>query len=227
MAVDRERLVESVVGGGDRPAYGLVPPGVLDYQAQSFTWRALPYEERVARAQALLREAGYGPDNPLELTVHYNTDDNLRRVAIAVTSMWREQLGVESALHNEEFRVMLSRRQDPDQWQVLRLSWRGDYNDASNFLEILTPTGAVPDTGWDDAEYIRLLRAAAIEQDPAARRALLEAAERRMLEFAPILPLYHPTGKRLAKPWVQGFEPNILNRAYTRNLAIDVAQRGF
>lgn len=227
MTVDRERLVESVVGAGDRPAYGLVPPGVLNYEAQSFAWRALPYAERVARAQALLREAGYGPENPLELTVHYNTDDNLRRVAIAVTSMWREHLGVEAALHNEEFRVMLSRRQDPDQWRVLRLSWRGDYNDASNFLEILTPTGAVPDTGWDDAEYVRLLQAAATEQDPAARRAQLEAAERRMLEFAPILPLYHPTAKRLVKPWVEGVEPNILNRAYTRNLAIDVAQRGF
>ena len=227
MTVDRERLVESVVGAGDHPAYGLVPPGMLNYEAQSFAWRELPYAERVSRAQALLREAGYGPDNPLRLTVHYNTDENLRRVAIAVTSMWREHLGVEAALHNEEFRVMLSRRQHPDQWQVLRLSWRGDYNDASNFLETLTPTGAVPDTGWVDEEYIRLLRAAASEQDPAARRELLEAAERRMLEFVPILPLYHPAGKRLAKPWVQGYEPNIFSRAYTRNLAIDVAQRGF
>ena len=58
-------------------------------------------------------------------------------------------------------------------------------------------------------------------------RALLEAAERRMLEFVPILPLYHPVGRHLVKPWVEGYQPNILNRAYTRNLAIDVEQRGF
>ena len=227
MAVDRERVAASVVGYGDLPAYGLVPPGVLDYTAQSFAWRALPMAERIAAARALLQEAGYGPDNPLQLTVHYNTDENLRRIAVAVTSMWREHLGVESTLHNEEFRVMLSRRKDPDQWQVLRLSWRGDYNDASNFLEILTTTGAVSDTGYDDPEYERLLQQAALEQDPAARRGLLEAAERRMLEFVPILPLYHPVSRHLVKPWVRGYESNVLNRTYTRNIAIDVAQRGY
>jgi oligopeptide transport system substrate-binding protein len=159
--------------------------------------------------------------------VHYNTDENLRRITLAVTSMWREHLGVESTLHNEEFRVMLSRRKDPDQWQVLRLSWRGDYNDASNFLEILKTTGAVSDTGYDDSEYERLLQQAAREQDPAARRALLEAAERRMLEFVPILPLYHPVSRHLVKPWVRGYESNVLDRTYTRNISIDVAQRGY
>ena len=227
MAVHRERLVEVVIGTGDQPAYGLVPPGVLNYTAQSFAWRELPFAERVARARELLREAGYGPDNPLELTVHYNTDENIRRVAVAVTSMWREHLGVEATLHNEEFRVMLARRQDPEAWRVLRLSWRGDYNDASNFLEILAPTGAVPDTGWVDEDYLRLLEQAGTEQDPAARRTLLEAAERRMLEFVPVLPLYHPVSRHLVKPWVRGYQSNVLSRAYSRNLSIDVDQRGF
>ncbi len=227
MAVDREQLVDAVLGSGDAPAFGLVPPGVLNYTAQSFAWLELPMPERIGRARALLAEAGYGADNPLQLTVHYNTDENLRRVAVAVTSMWREHLGVESMLYNEEFRVMLSRRKDPDQWRVLRLSWRGDYNDASNFLEILKTTGAVSDTGYDDPVYEGLLRDAAVEQDPAARRALLEAAERRMLESVPILPLYHPVSRQMVKPWVRGYAPNILNRTYTRNISIDVAQRGY
>ena len=227
MAVDREQLVDAVLGSGDAPAYGLVPPGVLNYTAQSFTWRELPMPQRIERARALLAEAGYDADNPLQLTVHYNTDENLRRVAVAVTSMWREHLGVESTLYNEEFRVMLSRRKDPDQWRVLRLSWRGDYNDASNFLEIVKTTGAVSDTGYDDAVYEGLLREAAVEQDPAGRRALLEAAERRMLESVPILPLYHPVSRQMVKPWVRGYAPNILNRTYTRNISIDVAQRGY
>jgi oligopeptide transport system substrate-binding protein len=227
MAVDREQLVEAVLSSGDAPAYGLVPPGVLNHTSQSFAWRDLDMGQRIERARALLAEAGYGADNPLQLTVHYNTDENLRRVAVAVTSMWRQHLGVESTLYNEEFRVMLSRRKDPDQWRVLRLSWRGDYNDASNFLEILKTTGAVSDTGYDDPVYEGLLRDAAVEQDPAARRALLEAAERRMLESVPILPLYHPVTRQMVKPWVRGYAPNILNRTYTRNISIDVAQRGY
>ncbi|MFU8820749.1 MAG: peptide ABC transporter substrate-binding protein [Gammaproteobacteria bacterium] len=227
MSIDRERLTGSVTGLGDHPAYGLVPPGVANYEAQTFPWRDEPMANRIEAARALLAEAGYGPERPLRVEVHYNTNENLRRVAVAVAAMWRENLGVEATLHNEEFRVLLARRKDPGQWQILRLSWTGDYNDASNFLEILATDGAVNDTGYDDPEYERLLAAAAIEPDPARRRALLEAAERRMLEHYPVLPLYHAVGKRLVKPWVRGFRTNVLNRTYSRHLSIDVPQRGF
>lgn len=226
MALDREKITTLVTGLGDHPAYGLVPPGVANYGAQAFAWRDWPMEERVTQARARLAEAGYGPDRPLQVEVHYNTDENLRRVAAAVAAMWSEHLDVETTLHNEEFRVMLSRRKQPDAWQILRLAWRGDYNDASNFLEMLSISGAVNDTGFNDPDYERLLAAAAAALDPAQRRALLEEAERRMLAQHPILPIYHPVGKMLVKPWVTGFAPNVLGRYYSRHLSIDVAQRG-
>jgi oligopeptide transport system substrate-binding protein len=227
MTVDRQRIVDTVTGLGDHAAYGLVPPGTANYTAQRFEWHDRPMAERAQAARELLAEAGYGPENPLKVEVHYNTDENLRRIAVAVASMWREHLGVETTLHNEEFRVLLSRRKDPDQWRILRLSWRGDYNDASNFLEIVARNGAVNDTGYDDPEFERLLAAAAAELDPAQRRAMLEAAERRMLEHHPVLPLYHPVNKVLVKPWVRGFNGNVLGRIYTRHLSVDVEQRGY
>lgn len=183
--------------------------------------------ERIESARTLLADAGYGPGRPLRVEVHYNTDENLRRIAVAIASMWREYLGVETSLLNEEFRVLLSRRKDPDRWQILRLSWTGDYNDAANFLEILATRGAVNDTGYRDPEYERLLADAAVERDPARRKSLLESAERRMLEHYPLLPLYHTASKHLVKPWVSGFRSNVLNRTYTRHLSIDVEQRGF
>jgi oligopeptide transport system substrate-binding protein len=227
MTLDRELITSSVTGLGDHPAYGLVPPGVANYTAQTFDWRDQSMAERVETARALLAEAGYGPGRPLQVEVHYNTNENLRRVAVAVASMWREHLGVETTLFNEEFRVLLARRKDPDQWQILRLAWIGDYSDASNFLEILTTTGAVNDTGYNDPEYERLLAEASVERDPARRRALLESAERRMLEHYPVLPVFHAVSKTLVKPWVGGFQSNVLSRTYTRHLSIDVEQRGF
>jgi oligopeptide transport system substrate-binding protein len=226
MAVDRQRIVDTVTGFGDHAAHGLVPPGVANYTAQAFSWHAEPMAARIESARTLLAEAGYGSGRPLRVQVHYNTDENLRRIAVAVASMWREHLGVETTLVNEEFRVLLSRRKNPDQWQILRLSWRGDYNDASNFLEILSRTGAVNDTGYDDPVYERLLAEAAVEPDASRRRGLLEEAERRMLAHYPLLPLYHTVSKHLVKPWVTGYQPNVLNRAYTRHLSIDVGQRG-
>jgi oligopeptide transport system substrate-binding protein len=227
MAVDRERLTRLVTGLGEHPAYGLVPPGVANYEAQSFEWRDESAEVRLEEAKALLAEAGYGPERPLRVEVHYNTDENLRRIAVAVASMWREGLGVETSLVNEEFRVMLARRKDPQRWQILRLAWTGDYNDASNFLEILRRDGAVNDTGYADPEFERLLAEAATELDPAQRRRLLESAERRMLEHYPVLPLYHTVSKHLVKPWVRDFQSNVLNRSYSRHLAVDVEQRGY
>lgn len=227
MSVDRARLTQAVTGLGEHPAYGLVPPGVAGYQAQYFTWREQPMEARLETARALLAEAGYGPGQPLKVEVRYNTDENLRRIALAVASMWRAGLGVETSLVNEEFRVLLARRKDPEQWQILRLAWTGDYNDAANFLEILSTRGAVSDTGYDDPEYEALLAAAAAELEPARRRALLEAAERRMLEHHPVLPLYHSVSKHLVKPWVSGYRPNVLNRTYSRHLSVDVSLRGF
>ena len=227
MAVDRERLTELVTGLGEAPAYGLVPPGVANYRPQSFSWRDMPAEERVAEALTLLATAGYGPERPLAIEVRYNTDENLRRVATAVASMWRESLGVEATLLNEELRVMLARRQQPTQWQVMRLSWVGDYNDASNFLEILATDGAVSDTGFADPEFERLLDEAAGEIDPARRAALLEAAERIVLAQYPVLPLYFTVSKHLVKPWVRGFSGNVLNHVDTRYLSVDTAARGF
>jgi oligopeptide transport system substrate-binding protein len=227
MAVDRERLTRLVTGLGEYPAYGLVPPGVANYEAQSFEWRDESAAVRLEVARALLAEAGFSTERPLRVEVHYNTDENLRRIAVAVAAMWREALGVETSLVNEEFRVMLARRKDPQRWQILRLAWTGDFNDASNFLEILARDGAVNDTGYADPQFERLLAEAATELDPAQRRRLLESAERRMLEHYPVLPLYHTVSKHLVKPWVRNFQPNVLNRSYSRHLAVDVEQRGF
>ena len=227
MAVDRQRLVEDVTGVGQVPAYGFVPPGVANYTAQAYEWEDWPAERRTAEARALLAEAGFGPDRPLAFEVRYNTDENLKRVATAIAAMWKEALGVEATLVNEELKVMLATRRDPSRWEVMRLGWVGDYNDASNFLEILPPGGAVEDTGFADPEYVELLARAAVENDPAARRGYLEAAERIVLSQYPVLPLYYTVSIHLVKPWVRGFRTSVLNNTYSRHLAIDTGLRGF
>jgi oligopeptide transport system substrate-binding protein len=227
MSVDRERLVESVTGLGEVPAYGFVPPGVANYTAQAFAWRQWPAARRLETARALLAEAGYGPDRPLKFEVRYNTDENLRRVATAVASMWREALGVEVTLVNEELKVMLAKRRDPTLWEVMRLAWAGDYNDASNFLEILPPGGAVDDTGFADPRYVEFLARASTENDPASRRDFLEQAELVVLEQYPVMPLYYTVSKHLVKPWVRGFETSVLNHTYSKHLSIDTGMRGF
>ena len=44
----------------------------------------------------------------LQIELRYNTSDTQQRIALAVQSMWREVLGVEATLVNEEFQVLLA-----------------------------------------------------------------------------------------------------------------------
>jgi len=50
------------------------------------------------------------------------------------------------------------------------------------------------------------------ELDVAKRAALLEEAERVLLADMPVIPLYHYVSQHLVKPWVVGYEANIMDR---------------
>jgi len=95
MAINREIIGTQILGTGQLPAYSWVPPGMANYgDPAEVEWKDLPYAEKVAQAKELLNGAGFNSDNPLTLQLRYNTNDNHKRIAIAIASMWKP-LGVE------------------------------------------------------------------------------------------------------------------------------------
>ena len=219
MAIDRKRLVASF-GFGQPPAYGLVPPGIWNYHQQSVPWKDLSDAARTAEAKRLYSEAGYSSGSALRLRVLYNSNVVIKRTAIMIASMWKETLGVEAELIEQEFRAFLVTRHDKTKWDVARLSWVGDFNDASNFLDALRSNSSNNDEGYANASYDALLDEAARNADPDKRRNLLEAAEMMALNEYPILPLYHYVSKRLVKPYVMGVKPTPLDRVPSKELTI-------
>jgi oligopeptide transport system substrate-binding protein len=211
LAVDRDLIAGRIVGAGEQPACGLVPPGLADYRPPSTPDCEARRRERVEQAQALLEAAGYGRDRPLKLEIRYNTGELHDRIAVAVSSLWQEALGVETELVREEFRVLLGKVRAGEETQVYRGSWIADFAEPDSFLGILTSDSPVNGTGWTDPEYDRLLQAAAAEPDRAKRMRLLAQAEALALEAAPLMPLYFYVSKKLVKPWVRGIEDNPLN----------------
>ena len=226
MAVDRAVLVESVTGRGEAPAYSWVPPGVANYEPPQMSYAGLTQDERNALARRLLREAGYGPDNPLQIELRYNTSDTQRRIALAVQSMWREVLGVETTLINEEFQVLLANMREREVTQVFRSSWIGDYNDAHTFLSVMEGGSPSNMPGYANEEYDSLMRRAAAQVDPKARRLFLEEAERVLLAEHPVIPLYFYVSKHLVSPEVVGWEDNVLDYHYSRHLSLAPADAG-
>ena len=220
MAVDRDVLVAKITGRGEAPAYSWVPPGVDNYEPRRFSYAEQSQDERNAHARRLLHEAGYGPDNQLQIELRYNTSDTQQRIALAVQSMWREALGVEATLVNEEFQVLLANMREREVTQVFRSSWIGDYNDAHTFLSIMEGGNPSNMPGYQNDEYDSLMQRAAEQVDPDRRRLYLEEAERVMLADHPVIPLYFYVSKHLVDPDIIGWGDNVLDYHYSQHLKL-------
>ena len=220
MAIDRERLTQTVTGRGELPAYGWVPTGVDNYRPQEPEWAKWKTEQRVAAARKLYAQAGYSASKPLRTEIRYNADESHTRVAVAVAAMWKEYLGVETELVGEEFKVLLQNIDRGDVTQVFRSSWIGDYNDAYTFAQYLKSDFGINLPRYSNPRYDALLVQAAAEVDVAERASLLEEAERIMLADQPLIPLYFYVSKHLVKPWVRGWRTNVMNVTYSKDLAI-------
>lgn len=218
-AIDREQLVD-LVGRGETPAYSIVPPGVGDHVGAAYEWRALSAAEREQRARTLYSEAGYDSDNPLSIKLTYDTGSVHEFVALTVSSMWKEVLGVDVELEKKEWQLFLATRDDRPSWQIMRFSWFGDYNDAMTFTEIFRSGSSQNLSRYESAEFDDLLDRARSEIDANARQEIMTTAESVLLEDYPIIPLYFYVSKHLVKPHIAGFEDSILDRHPSRYLSL-------
>ncbi len=218
MAVDRERLTRQVLGDGERPAYGWVPPGVAGYVPQQFSWAGLDAVERVARAKTLYAEAGYSAAHPLRVELRTSKSPLHDRIALAVTAMWKEELGVEVSLRSEDFRV-LKAAIDAREAPLFRGSWIGDYNDAYSFLQVLKGGFGINLPRYASDPYDVALATAAVSAGD--RRAIyLATAERQLLQDVPLIPLYFYVSKHLVAPRVSGWYDNVMNVTYSKDLSL-------
>jgi oligopeptide transport system substrate-binding protein len=216
LAVDREAITASVTRAGQVAAYSLVPAGVWNYEPRDYEWRLESVSERHARARKLYAEAGYSAQRPLRLRLLYNENELVQRVSIAVAAMWKEVLGFETELVQMEFKAYLAARADPAQWDVVRVGWTADYNDASTFLDTMTVDSPQNFGRWTSPEYARLLAEAAAEPDPSRRRDVLQRAESLMLGDYPLLPVYFYVTRRLVQPRIVAPAINPMNRTYSK-----------
>ena len=221
MAIDRRAILTAILPFGQKPAFGFVPNGTWNYQPQSWDWTDTPDATRIAEAQRLYAKAGYSRQAPLHLKLLFNSSPSIKQIAIATAAMWKETLGIETELIDEEYRVFLDSRKNLSRWDVVRLAWVADYNDAGSFLDTLRSGSANDDSGYDNPQFNALIDKAERTADIQTRREILESAERTMLADYPVIPIYFYSSKRLFKPYIQGELPNPLNRLYSKHLKIE------
>lgn len=226
LAIDRRALTSKITRGGEIPLEscvppamfaidGYVPPSFRHVDAATTSANAIAIAESftrdVARARALLAEAGYGPEGRTLRTIeiHYNTQSTNKDVAEVVAHDWHVHLGVDVKLVNQEKKVALDTQRRLD-YDVSRSTWIADYPDPASFLEVFSSASENNRTGWRDAHYDAVLQAALEAREPERSRLYAEA-EALLLDALPIIPLYAFTTTSLVDPRLGGFHPNSLD----------------
>ncbi|PIF21934.1 peptide ABC transporter substrate-binding protein [Candidatus Pantoea floridensis] len=220
-SIDRRIIAEKVLGTGEKPAWHFTPDVTAGFTPQQSYLQQHSQQELNAQAKALLTAAGYGPGKPLHLTLLYNTSESHQKIAIAVASMWKKNLGVDVTLQNQEWKTYIDSR-NSGSFDVIRASWVGDYNEPSTFLSLLTSTHSGNIARFHSGDYDAVLTKASRETSVAARNADYNKAEQIIADQAPIAPIYQYTNGRLIKPWVKGYPiTNPEDVAYSRELWIE------
>ncbi|MEM8561073.1 MAG: peptide ABC transporter substrate-binding protein [Pseudomonadota bacterium] len=206
LAVDRQQLSETVLKGTVVPAYSITPPDTLGY----YPPRLFSFD--LEKARDLLAQAGYPEGEGLPvLQLTYNTQEDHRKLAVALQQMWKDNLNIDVELINQEWKVYLDTVTNM-QFQIARRGWIGDYIDPNNFLDLFLSGGGNNNTGFADPVYDEIiLQLAPQAQTKEERYALFEQAETRLMEQMPIIPIYTYTSKHLVHPSVNGLPSNVMD----------------
>lgn len=206
MAIDRKELTVEILRAGQQPAFSFVPPGTAGYQSTA------QIEYNPEKARELLAEAGYpnGEGFP-DLEILYNTMEAHKTIAEVIQNMWKEELGIDIGITNEEWKVYLDTREQLNH-EIARAGWNGDYIDPVNFLDLFYKDGGNNHTGWWSTQYEDLINKGSASRDPAERLALYQEAEAILLDELPIIPLYFYVRYYLIDPRVKGWYPTLLDR---------------
>ncbi|WP_419209504.1 ABC transporter substrate-binding protein [Photobacterium leiognathi subsp. mandapamensis] len=203
-AIDRDVLAKFIVGKGETPAYNFTPLATNGLDVEMPEYSKLDQKQRLAKARELLKAAGYDQNNPLKFNLLYNTSENHKKIAVAISSMWKKGLGVTAVLENQEWKSYLDAKRQGN-FDISRAGWCGDYNEASTFLAIMRSDHSQNYPKYSSAAYDKAIDDAVLAKTDAERAADYKDAEAKLAEDMPIMPIYHYVNARLVNPQLGGY----------------------
>ncbi len=222
-AIDRNLITEKVLGSGQIPAYTFVPDGTDGYVAPIPEYKTWSQKQRDEAAVKLMTEAGITPQKPLAFELLYNTSENHKKIALAISSMWKKVFkgAVKVTLKNQEWKTYIEEKK-AGHYEVARAGWIGDYNEPSTMLDLLTKGHSSNNSFYDNPQYDALMNKARTTLDDARRNALYAEADMIMAKDMPIIPIYHYVTNRLVKPYVKGYPTaNPLDKLKTQFMSVE------
>ena len=194
LAIDKKIIIDKILMGGQRPATGficdLVPgtTGEKDFRTEG--GKFLPERADIKEAKRLLAEAGY-PDGKgfPKVSYKYNSNPGNKSLAEALQGMWKQVLGVEVELLNEEWKVFIETRMKKDYF-IARDAWIMDFFDAGSLLETMITNSPQNNTGYSNKDFDKAMKNAATEMDHVKRINYMHEAEQILMNDLPVAPIY-------------------------------------
>lgn len=209
LAINRKDITTKVTLGGERPAVGVVPYGVIldgeDFRENGGTYDIDPNNARVEEAKKLLAEAGY-PDGEGLPPIKFNiiSDSGTQRLAIAIIEMWKRNLGISDIeLVAQEGRVHYSQMLAGN-YQVGTGGWVGDFPHPMAFLEMWLTESGDNETQFGSEVYDELVKKARSTNDVSESLENMHAAEDEWMSHYVVCPLYYSGQPFLMKKNIKG-----------------------
>ncbi|HVG32053.1 MAG TPA: peptide ABC transporter substrate-binding protein [Pyrinomonadaceae bacterium] len=237
ISIDRDRISEDKMEGATEPAKKFLPVQ-LPSSGQNGTEQAAPLEHNVERARSLLAQAGFpGGQNFPRVRLLVNRNDQQRAVAQSVAAMWKNALGIETeivmkswedyeaAVRAGDYDVV--RRgvvmQTMDEVTNMRLIFDTEASPAAAAepASNTQPTETTTDAGKTDSAVTKQHADAPPLSEERLAVAPRVTSEAQALRELPAIPIYFASSYSLVKPYVVGFDTNLLDAPSLKHVRID------
>ncbi|MCT7982312.1 ABC transporter substrate-binding protein [Laspinema sp. A4] len=215
--IDRPLLQQRIFQGQMEPLYSLIPTTLERYYQPVFKEKY--GDGNFAQAKQLLTQAGYTPENPLQLQLWYRS--NLRTnadVAATIKAVAEQELGgaLQIQLQSVEAATAYNNL-DKGVYSMFILDWTPDFFDPDNYINpFLSCAKGSVETGCEEGEtklwgsfyysdrVNQLIARERQEQNPETRRQIFTELQQIISEDVPFIPLWQGKEYLFARKGIQG-----------------------
>ena len=227
IAIDRERVSRDDLGGATEPAGKFLPDEMSgDKPVVSKTGLL---EQDIRKAKNLLAEAGYpdGEGFPV-VRLLINRNDQQRIVAQSIAAMWRSVLNIQTEIIMkswEEYEAAVK----AGGYDVVRRGIVMQTTDELTNLRMLFQQDSQPPAELQANASVDASRSreaagheGVIRREKRERASDLADSESQALKELKAVPIYFASSYALVKPYVSGFDANVLDAPSLKKTRIDV-----
>jgi oligopeptide transport system substrate-binding protein len=227
IGIDRDRLSADDLGGATEPAKHFLPETAPNTQ-EPVVNKSEVLDKEYERARELLAEAGFpgGRDFPT-IRLLINRNEQQRIVAQSIADMWLSVLNIETEIvvkNWDDYEAAIR----AGEYDVVRRGMVMQTTDELTNIRMLFSQGAQPSqssgAGQEATSSANVVngRSAAVK-DKALRTPPAVETEAQALKDLSAIPIYFASSYSLVKPYVTGFDSNVLDAPSLKTVRINTS----